>query len=171
MFNSALDTHAEMAFSHERALATMDSRAEDSLEVVAQFMTALAASSASLEAQLEQSRLHAIKQAQRQHVVEQSLLKIMDITADMSARHMHQNELLIEATNRTREIVDQLGSFAPLSSIFSSIKFNWWPQIVSPIVFLVAGSFGLPPSLLRNLALLSLGEGFGTALTIILHRH
>jgi hypothetical protein len=70
LFKSALENNAEVAFSHDQALATMDQRSEESLELLNTVMAAVAASSASLEAQLEQSRLHAIELSHRQLVVE-----------------------------------------------------------------------------------------------------
>jgi hypothetical protein len=80
---------------------------------------------------------------------------------------MEHNELLSEATNRTHEIFHHLEHVASLSAIFSSVTFSWWPHIVFPIISLVAGSYGLQPSVFRNLVLVALGECFGVALTVI----
>lgn len=37
----------------------------------------------------------------------------------------------------------------------------WWPYVICPAVSLVLGSYGLPPSMLRNLGLIAAGEAFG----------
>ena len=109
--------------------------------------------------------MHAVELAHRQLVVEKSLLKMQDLSAELSARHVEHNELLSEATNRTHEIVDQLGRFASLSTVFSSVSFSFWPHIVFPVASLVAGSFGLSPSVFRNLGLMALGEIIGLGFT------
>ncbi len=41
---------------------------------------------------------------------------------------------------------------------------RWWPYIVCPAASLVMGSYGLPPSAFRNLALVVLGELAGALL-------
>lgn len=38
---------------------------------------------------------------------------------------------------------------------------SWWPYLVCPAVTLVMGSYGLPPSVLRNMGLIALGQFIG----------
>lgn len=50
---------------------------------------------------------------------------------------------------------------ASLSYFGGSGLFKWISYIVSPVVTLMLGSYGLPPSAMRNLGLVVLGELVG----------
>lgn len=50
---------------------------------------------------------------------------------------------------------------ASLSYFGGSGLFKWISYIVSPVATLMLGSYGLPPSAMRNLGLVVLGELFG----------
>lgn len=69
----------------------------------------------------------------------------------------------MQAQNLTNDILDTLENSANSASNIQEALTqhyggrNWWPYIICPVVFLVAGSYGLPPSALRNLGLLTLG--------------
>jgi hypothetical protein len=42
---------------------------------------------------------------------------------------------------------------------------TWWPYIICPAISLVLGSYGLPPSVFRNLMLTAVGELFATGIS------
>lgn len=46
----------------------------------------------------------------------------------------------------------------------NSVSGHWWPYVICPAFSLVMGSYGLPPSVTRNIALIALGETFGFAI-------
>lgn len=81
----------------------------------------------------------------------------------------------MQAQNLTNDILDTLENSAQsATSIQDALTQhsggrNWWPYIICPVVFLVAGSYGLPPSAIRNLGLLALG-GL-TAVVISFYEH
>lgn len=59
-----------MASSHQQALAVMEQKSNEGLKVIVAALAVTAASSASLETQMEKSRLHAIEIVQRQQLLE-----------------------------------------------------------------------------------------------------
>ena len=84
--------------------------------------------------------------------------------ADRITEKQRSHELLMESTpNRTFEI---LGSLETATSSVSALQMplvqlgwtSWVPYIVCPTASLVLGSYGLPPSMTRNLLLLSIGK-------------
>lgn len=84
--------------------------------------------------------------------------------------------LLVQANNMTVDMLDTLeATAAATSTIQNSFLRNygelggWWPYIVCPAVSLVMGSYGLPPSIFRNIGLFTLGEIVGA--TISFHNH
>lgn len=77
---------------------------------------------------------------------------------------------LNEAQNITNDILGTLDEVAAsamilegasLSYLGGSGLFRWMSYIISPIVTLILGSYGLAPSALRNLGLVALGEFLG----------
>lgn len=77
---------------------------------------------------------------------------------------------LSEAQNMTNDILGTLDEVAATAVILEEASqsfvgrsglFRWMSYIVSPVVTLVLGSYGLAPSALRNLGLVVLGEAFG----------
>lgn len=72
-----------------------------------------------------------------------------------------------EARNLTNDILSTLEEVAENAavieeanrSLWSGFGFGgWMPYIVSPVVTLLLGSYGLAPSAIRNLGLVALGE-------------
>lgn len=77
---------------------------------------------------------------------------------------------LNEAQNMTNDILVTLDEVAATAVFLEETSqsflggpglFRWTSYIVSPVVTLVLGSYGLAPSALRNLGLVILGEVFG----------
>lgn len=67
------------------------------------------------------------------------------------------------ATNITNDLLDTLevttATAGSLSKALESVTTtNWWNFIICPAATLVLGSYGLEPSISRNLGLLALGE-------------
>jgi hypothetical protein len=85
----------------------------------------------------------------------------------MSSRYNEHGKRLKEAQRRADEILGTLDSAASSAASFqNSISSTlglkgWWPYIYCPLASLVMGSYGLPPSAMRNLVLVGLGEVVG----------
>ncbi len=78
--------------------------------------------------------------------------------------HTH---LLDHANDATTELLDIIEATAAATSAIQSSFLdrdalqNWWPYLVCPTMSLVMGSYGLPPSIFRNIGLIALGEFVG----------
>lgn len=132
--------------------------------------------------QKENSRLKAIEVGQRQDQMDtvsnilstkitllnktQVLGQLEDRTkAVATATEEHDKKL--EAANRLADkIATTLDSAAASASLFHSSFWSrvglsgWWPFVYCPTASLLLGSYGLPPSLLRNVGLFGLGMCF-----------
>jgi hypothetical protein len=88
-------------------------------------------------------------------------------TETLTTKFDDHSTMLKQANNITNDILDALEETAAVASSMSDSFFmratsrSWWPFVVFPTAFLVMGSYGLPPSILRNLGLLAFGEGVG----------
>ena len=75
--------------------------------------------------------------------------------------------LLAQTSNMTTEILDTLEATAAASVTIqqSFVSRNtvsgWWLYLACPAVSIVMGSYGLPPSILRNFGLFAFGELMG----------
>lgn len=100
------------------------------------------------------------------------MYRLVGITETLSFRYDHHNHLLSEAHNITSELLDTLEITATTAASFQGSIFekygesSWWPHIVCPAASLLMGSYGLPPSALRNFGLIVLGEVFAMFLSL-----
>lgn len=85
----------------------------------------------------------------------------------ISSSYQEHGEKLRQAQRRADDILGTLDSAASSavslqSSVLGTFGFRgWWPYIYCPMVSLVMGSYGLPPSATRNIVLVGLGEVAG----------
>lgn len=93
--------------------------------------------------------------------------RLLMTTETLSTKFEDHSSMLKQANNMTNDILDALEETAAAASSVKESFFtsattrSWWPFVVFPTASLVMGSYGLPPSILRNLGLLALGEAVG----------
>lgn len=81
----------------------------------------------------------------------------------LATQYESHSESLNKAQQQAEEVLGTLESAAfSAISLQESMTRNfrlrgWWPYIYCPIASLVLGSYGLPPSAIRNLTLVGLG--------------
>ncbi|KAI0835114.1 hypothetical protein F5Y06DRAFT_306467 [Hypoxylon sp. FL0890] len=163
VFNSLLEGQAEVASNYEQSMQVATQRAESTVETAMQVVMAVTESVAHLQNQVELSRLHAVELEYRQDNLEQGMNRLIDISENLVTKYDDHTNLLREASNITNEILDTLEDTAAsatyvVNSIKQSSASSWWPYIWCPAASIVLGSYGLPPSVTRNVALLALGE-------------
>jgi len=104
---------------------------------------------------------------QRQDALEEGMDRLVTATETLSANFKDHSSMLKQANNITNDILDALEETAAVAasmneSFFMSVSTrSWWPFVVFPTASLVMGSYGLPPSIVRNLGLLAFGEAVG----------
>ena len=86
----------------------------------------------------------------------QGIQRLTTVTENLSSKYDAHAHVLVQAQNLTNDILDTLETSAhSASSIQDALTQhyggrNWWPYIICPVVALVAGSYGLPPSAFRT---------------------
>ncbi|KAI1366945.1 hypothetical protein F5Y08DRAFT_300099 [Xylaria arbuscula] len=167
ILDAVISRYTEAADVHNQSLQLMNQQAMSEVQVMAGTMAAAVAATVELHNQIESSRLQAADLESRQESLEVGMQRLIEISDTLASEYDVHTNLLEQAQNITNEILDKLEdtavSAAAMGDIFlgsHSLK-SWWPYIWCPAVSLVVGSYGLAPSMLRNLGLLALGEVTG----------
>lgn len=85
----------------------------------------------------------------------------------ISTQYDQHGEQLRQAQSSADQILSTLDTAATTATSFTASLSSaigiqgWWPYIYCPAASLLMGSYGLPPSALRNIALVGLGEVAG----------
>ncbi|OIW24396.1 hypothetical protein CONLIGDRAFT_718356 [Coniochaeta ligniaria NRRL 30616] len=167
LLKTAMDGNAKVAAAHGESVELATRKANDELSAFVSVIASAAASSMALQNQIELSRLQAAELAARQDSLEQGIDRLIVASETLASKHEDHAYLLRQASNITTELLDTLEEAASAAtrigkSVFdTSISGAWWPYMICPAVSLVMGSYGLPPSILRNLGLIAAGEAFG----------
>lgn len=189
MMQTVLDGTSHVAAAQERSMEVVGKGSND-LDKWAAVVATASASALSLNSQIvsesdfnsfnhladrfsstqESSRLGLLELSARQQALAGGLDRLTSATETLSLRQDDHARSLNEAQNITNDILDTLDGVAAsamileeasLSYLGGSGLFKWVSYIVSPVVTLMLGSYGLAPSALRNLGLVVLGEFFG----------
>ncbi|KAI0112407.1 hypothetical protein GGR51DRAFT_506922 [Nemania sp. FL0031] len=167
ILKAAVDSHAQAAVVHGQSLELMNQQTTSEIEVMVGTFAAAVAATVALQNQIESSRVQAADLESRQGNLEQGMLRLIDMSDTLVSKYDAHTDLLQQAQNITNEILDTLEETAASASTFGDALSGQrsltsrWPYIWCPVVSLVMGSYGLPPSLIRNLALVALGETAG----------
>ncbi|KAI1816531.1 hypothetical protein GGS20DRAFT_213610 [Poronia punctata] len=167
LLKGVTDSHADMANAHEQSLQLVTEQAKSEAEVVVSTMAAAVAATVALQDQIEVFYLQAAELEHKQDALDQGMQRLIDISVDLTSQYDTHTAFLQQAHNITDEILGKLGdttsSVKSLNEEFriQSSLTSWWPYIWCPAASLVLGSYGLAPSLLRNMGLILLGETAG----------
>ncbi|KAJ9133087.1 Nuclear fusion protein KAR5 [Pleurostoma richardsiae] len=167
LMNTVLESNSRVAAAHEQSLERVSRKASDEMDVVVTAMAYAVASSVSLQNQIESSQNQAAQLALRQSSLENGMTRLLTISERLSSKYKDHTYRLNEATNMTNSLLQKLEKAASSAASFGMGKSKWWPHIVCPVTTLLLGSYGLPPSLLRNFLLLCLGELVGLAVSSV----
>ncbi|KAK1728376.1 nuclear membrane fusion protein Kar5 [Colletotrichum acutatum] len=143
LFKTVLSSNAEVAASHEMALTDFKERTGDEVAVVMAALATAVASSKFLHDQL-------------------GLEKLLDITDDISSKYESHSEKLSHVNQVSGDLLGTLENMAASTSeVRGSFHrpgwTSWVPYVACPAASLLMGSYGLPPSAVRNLGLIALG--------------
>lgn len=92
------------------------------------------------------------------------MVRLEGFAHNLSLEHAHHQGSLKQAQSIAGQLMDTLESASSTAttlgtSMSSKLGFGEWvPYIFCPVVSLVMGSYGLPPSTGRNILLIGLGE-------------
>ncbi|POS74960.1 hypothetical protein DHEL01_v206644 [Diaporthe helianthi] len=169
MMQTVLDGTSHVAAAQEKSIDVFVEGRKD-LDRWAALVATASASALSLTSQIESSRLGLQELFERQQVLAGGLDQLTSTTLTLSMKQDDQVRSLKEAQNMTNDILGTLDEVAASAMVLEGASqsylgwsglFRWTSYIVSPVVTLMLGSYGLAPSALRNLGLAALGEVFG----------
>jgi hypothetical protein len=118
----------------------------------------------------ESARLGLQELFARQEALAGGLDRLTTATETLAIKQGEHVRSVDVAQNMTNNILGTLDEVAASAMILEGASlsylggwglFRWVSYIVSPVVTLILGSYGLAPSALRNLSLIILGEAFG----------
>ncbi|KAL7782475.1 hypothetical protein V8C43DRAFT_197785 [Trichoderma afarasin] len=165
----------DLTTSHESALQEATLRITNEVDIILGALGAAIASSTSLHREIEISQSAAAAVALRQESIETSMKKLEGLADSLLAQHKGHQEQLVSAQQTASDLIDILDSASSSAvtlrgSIYSGFGWgSWWPHVFCPLMSLVVGSYGLPPSATRNIMLISLGEMVGFGISIVKH--
>ncbi|KAI1826681.1 hypothetical protein F4861DRAFT_495837 [Xylaria intraflava] len=169
---NATEGYAEVAAAHEQSLHVINQQTTSEIGRLVELIQSAKDLSVIIYAQLEISHLQATKIISTQENIEQNMDRLIDDSNKLISRQDALADRLEKAENITNNIVGGLGniaaSVAAIGNLFSGHRSlgYWWPYIWCPVASLVMGSYGLRPSMLRNLALVALGETAGFLISL-----
>lgn len=171
VLKSVFEGQAEVASSYEHSMQLANQRAESAIDTAIQAIAVVTESAAHLRTQVELSRLQAMELELRQANLEEGMQRLIGITENLAVKYDDHTSLLHQARNITNDILETLeDTAAEAANVGNSILkqssvSSWWPYVWCPAASLVLGSYGLPPSAMRNLVLLTLGEVAGLTIS------
>ncbi|KAI1111682.1 hypothetical protein F5Y14DRAFT_303933 [Nemania sp. NC0429] len=167
ILKGVMDGYAEVATVHDQSLQLMNQRASSETDIVITAMAAAVAATTTLRDEIEASRIQAMDLGSRQDSLEQGMQRLIGISDTLVTNYDVHTNLLQQAQNITNDILDALGettaSATALNEVLSGQRYisSWWLYVWCPVASLVVGSYGLPPSLIRNVFLVIFGETAG----------
>lgn len=90
--------------------------------------------------------------------------RLSEIANALTREQEGHHDRLEEAQQQALQVLNTLDSVQATAVTFKSTLIGgfgltkWWPYVFCPIMTLVVGSYGLPPSAVRNVVLVSVGE-------------
>ncbi|KAK4248549.1 hypothetical protein C7999DRAFT_13509, partial [Corynascus novoguineensis] len=164
LLGNVLESNSQLAFAHEKSLQQASQRVNEDMDALMAVVSSAVASSTSLQHQIQLSDHQATVLVQRQDTLEQGLGRLATATEQLATKFEDHSSMLKQANNITNDILDALEETAAVAtwmnqSFFANIAArSWWPFVLFPTASLVMGSYGLPPSIFRNIGLLVFGE-------------
>ncbi|KAL1888118.1 hypothetical protein Cpir12675_006285, partial [Ceratocystis pirilliformis] len=162
----------ELSEQGQAALARISLQADEGLAKLELALASSIQSAVQLSHQVDISNQRMEQMEMRQESLQEGLQHLVAITSSLALQHREHTQSLNNVTEQTSEIIRSLETAAlSVSSLHSSAMahgarnlVSLWPFAVCPATTLVLGSYGLQPSAVRNLMLVTLGEGFGAGI-------
>ncbi|KAH7359174.1 hypothetical protein B0T11DRAFT_341331 [Plectosphaerella cucumerina] len=171
LMQTVLENNAAVSASHELSVQSMSQKTNQDMMVVMSALAAVAQSTSSLQNEMAQYQAQSTEIAQRQDQLSSGLDRLLSAADNLSGRLEHHADIVDQAQGRSDQLLNTLEEAAVSattvkgSMIRQSGWTSWWPYVLCPTASLVMGSYGLPPSAFRNLALITLGELAGVAVS------
>ncbi|PWI68941.1 hypothetical protein PCL_01326 [Purpureocillium lilacinum] len=163
------------AVSQQHALQAATYQAKDELSAVLTTLQTAAISAIALQQELLESQSRADEIIRRQEAIEAGMENLAELADTLTVKHDGHRKALHDAQETAEQVLDTLESVSTSAgtlqgSILSGLGMaKWWPYLLCPVTTLMVGSYGLPPSAMRNMLLLGLGEAAGFIISAANH--
>ncbi|KAH8722129.1 hypothetical protein BGZ61DRAFT_572420 [Ilyonectria robusta] len=167
LLRTTMDATAEVAAAHEIALETATQNANQEIETLMTVLAATVSSSLSLQNQMEATQIQTGEMIQNQAKLEAGMERLEGLADHLLVKFDKHEGRLEQAQQKTTQILDTLDAATVSASAFRNSFFRGfgfsglWPYVLFPVASLVMGSYGLEPSIGRNLWLVGVGELIG----------
>ncbi|KAK7421528.1 hypothetical protein QQZ08_009943 [Neonectria magnoliae] len=175
LLRTTMDATAEVAASHGTALQAATHNANHEVRELISALNAAVASSVSLQIQMEATYYQAGEIMQKQSKIKEGMDKLEGLADDLLVKFNGHEGRLEQAQQKTAHILDTLDAATASAETFRSSIFSGfglsglWPCVLFPVASLVMGSYGLEPSMGRNIWLVGLGEAIGLLVSSASH--
>ncbi|TLD23714.1 hypothetical protein PspLS_06925 [Pyricularia sp. CBS 133598] len=169
MIDTVLQHHSEVASANERsvesygAITAASQRTSEEMVQVLSALSIAATYTVELSQKLELSRLEAAELSERQNTMANGLVRLENMTEQLVEKYDNHSAKLESVRNMTNGIVETLSDAhilaAATKNTFAFRSSGWLTCVTFPLGFVLAGSYGLSPSLARNMLLAALREG------------
>ncbi|KAF4340412.1 nuclear membrane fusion kar5 [Fusarium beomiforme] len=164
---SVQEKTTDIVSSQEAALQTSTMQLNNEANILLAVLNAAVSSSVSLHNQVGMTESRNADILQQQVKIEQGMGKLGELAEDLLVKYDDHESRLDKALRKAGQVLDILDTTAASasglqSSVFGSFGLSGvWPYIICPFLSLAMGSYGLQPSLVRNIWLVGFGELMG----------
>ncbi|RCI09972.1 hypothetical protein L249_8644 [Ophiocordyceps polyrhachis-furcata BCC 54312] len=156
---TTMEHDERMKRTHESALRVAADGISADVGTVMAILGAAVDASTSLQRELMDSQSRAAEVSKSQKKIEAGMQRLSKVASALSLEQERQSVSLERAQQSALQISDILISASAsaenfkksLVGVFGLV--NWWPYLILPPMVLVVGSYGLAPSVARNLGL------------------
>ncbi|KAJ3528267.1 hypothetical protein NM208_g10282 [Fusarium decemcellulare] len=164
LIRTTKENTAAVISSHETSMQIVSKNANSEIDVFMTALTAAVASSVSLQSQMETTESRNAGILQKQAKIEMGMGKLEELADSLLVKYDIHESRLDQAQQKTGQILEILDATATSATGFQNYIIGgfsfvgFWPYVVFPALSLTMGSYGLQPSLWRNLWLVAIGE-------------
>ncbi|KAF4979803.1 hypothetical protein FDECE_18001, partial [Fusarium decemcellulare] len=164
LIRTTKENAAAVISSHETSMQIVSKNANSEIDIFMTALTAAVASSVSLQSQMETTESRNAGILQKQAKIEMGMGKLEELADSLLVKYDIHESRLDQAQQKTDQILEILDATATSAAGFQNYIIGgfsfvgFWPYVVFPALSLTMGSYGLQPSLWRNLWLVAIGE-------------
>ncbi|KAM0223956.1 hypothetical protein ACHAQD_003035 [Fusarium lateritium] len=180
---SVQEKTADIASSYEVALQTSTGKLNNEVEVLMTALGVAVGSSVTLRNQMEITESRNQDIMNKQEKIEANIPahyskgmgRLEELADDLLVKYENHESRLDQALRKSNQVLDILDATAASATGLQGYVFGGfglsrlWPYIFCPILSLAMGSYGLSPSLGRNLWLIGIGELMGMVVSTTGH--
>ncbi|KAM4063080.1 tht1-like nuclear fusion protein [Hirsutella rhossiliensis] len=164
---TALESNERITRSHESALQLVHKRVGDDVGAVMTTLGAAIAATTGLQREIAESQFRVAEIARGQERIEADMQRLSELANALTVKQEGHQERLEQAQQQALQVLKTLDSVSATAVTFKSTLLGglgltkWWPYVFCPVMSLIVGSYGLPPSTIRNIVLVGMGEAVG----------